>query len=97
MKDKIIETAGKTWRFLGQNGEMNVDQLSKALKEKDHVVFQSLGWLAREDKISYAIKNRRTFVSLVESELQAFNSLMYNIQSELSKEKPKSQNGRIRK
>ena len=90
MKDKIIETAGKTWRFLGQNGEMNVDQLPKALKEKEHVVFQSLGWLAREDKVNYTIKNRRTFVSLVECELQAFNSLMYNIQGELSKEKPKN-------
>ena len=97
MKDKIIETAGKTWRFLGQNGQINVEQLPKALKEKDHVVLQSLGWLAREDKISYTIKNRRTFVSLVEGELQAFNSLMYNIQGELSKEKPKNQNGRIRK
>ena len=34
MKDKIIETAGKTWRFLGQNGEYSVAKLSKDLKEK---------------------------------------------------------------
>ena len=79
MKEKVIEIAGKTWRFLGQNGQTNVSQLAKALREKDEVVLQSLGWLAREDKINYTIKNRRTFVSLVEHELRAFNGLMYNI------------------
>jgi len=79
MKEKIIEAAGKTWRFLGQNGETNVGQLSKAMKEKDEVVLQALGWLAREDKISYSIKNRRTFVSLVEGELHAFNAVVYHM------------------
>ena len=82
MKEKVIETAGKTWRYLGQNGETNVSQLSKALKEKDEVVLQAVGWLAREDKINYSIKNRRTFVSLVDQEARAFNSLMYNMNQE---------------
>ena len=79
MKEKVIEAAGKTWRYLGQNGQTNVAQLGRAIKEKDEVVLQALGWLAREDKINYSIKNRRTFVSLVEQELQAFNSAMYNM------------------
>ncbi len=79
MKDKIIDAAGKAWRFLGQNGQTNVSQLTKALKEKEEVVLQALGWLAREDKIEYTVKNRRTFVSLVEGELRAFNSVVYHI------------------
>ena len=79
MKEKIIETAGKVWRFLGQNGQTNSSQLATALKEKDEVVFQALGWLAREDKIDYVIKNRRTFVALSEGELRAFNTVVYNI------------------
>ncbi len=83
MKDKIIEAAGKTWRFLGQNGETNVAQLSKSLHEKPEVVMQAVGWLAREDKINYATKNRRTFVSLVENEIRAFNSQMYNMNQEI--------------
>ncbi len=82
MKDKVIEAAGKTWRFLGQNGEFNVAKLPQELQEKEPVIFQALGWLAREDKINYSTKNRRTFVSLVESELQAFNSFMYNIKAQ---------------
>ena len=79
MKDKIIEAAGKTWRFLGQNGQTNVTQLPKSLQEKDEVVLQALGWLAREDKINYTIKNRRTFVALVDRELRAFNSVVYKM------------------
>jgi hypothetical protein len=82
MKEKVIETAGKTWRFLGQNGEISVGQLGKSIKEKDELVLQALGWLAREDKINYTVKNRRTFVSLVENELRAFNSIVYNIKEE---------------
>ena len=96
MKEKVIETAGKAWRFLGQNGQVNVGQLAKALKEKDEVVFQALGWLAREDKIDYTVKNRRTFVSLVEGELRSFNSVIYNMSEQIispkgpSASKPKS-------
>ena len=82
MKEKVIEIAGKTWRYLGQNGETNVGQLPKALKEKGELVLQAVGWLAREDKINYSIKNRRTFVSLVDQEINAFNSFMYNINQE---------------
>ena len=83
MKEKVIEAAGKTWRFLGQNGQTNVSQLAKSLKEKDEVVLQALGWLAREDKIDYTIKNRRTFVSLVDRELRAFNSAIYKMNEKI--------------
>lgn len=79
MKEKVIETAGKAWRFLGQNGQTSVTQLVNALKEKDEIVLQAVGWLAREDKIEYTVKNRRTFVSLVEGELRAFNTVIYKI------------------
>ena len=75
MKDKIIETAGKTWKLLGQFGETSVSQLPQLINEQDYIVYQALGWLAREDKISYTSKNRKTFVSLMESELQAFKNL----------------------
>ena len=95
MKERIIEAAGKTWRFLGQNGQTNVSQLAKALKEKDEVVLQALGWLAREDKIDYTVKNRRTFVSLVAGELRAFNTTVYNINEQASSAKG-SGNGKLK-
>ena len=72
MKEKIIETAGKTWKLLGQYGETSVLQLPQLINEQDNIVYQALGWLAREDKISYTSKNRKTFVALVDSEKEAF-------------------------
>ena len=78
MKQKIIETAGKTWKTLGELGETKIDQLPKTLKEDGSVVYQALGWLAREDKINYTVKNNKTFVSLVASELQAFKNTCQN-------------------
>jgi hypothetical protein len=49
MKNKIGEVAGRVWKTLGEKGD---------------IVYQALGWLAREDKINYYQKERRTFVSL---------------------------------
>ncbi|MGD9347119.1 MAG: winged helix-turn-helix domain-containing protein [Candidatus Aminicenantes bacterium] len=68
MKNKIGETAGKIWKVLKKKGEVNVAQLPKLLNEKSAVVYQALGWLAREDKIDYQIKAAKTFVSLAKGE-----------------------------
>lgn len=84
MKEKIIETAGKTWRTLGEKGELNITQLPKVLKEDEAIVYQALGWLAREDKINYAVKNRQTTVSLVEAEVRAFQNTRKPSQSKTS-------------
>ena len=80
-------------RYIGVKNAVAVNSGSDALKmallaagvkEKDEVILQALGWLAREDKINYTIKNRRTFVSLVEGELRAFNSVVYHINEQAS-------------
>ena len=98
MKEKVIEVAGKTWRFLGQNGETDLNNLCRYVKEKEAVVFQALGWLAREDKINYTTKNRKTFVSLVEIELKSFNNLVYHMDSQQSSisEKESVRNNRLK-
>ena len=96
MKEKVIETAGKTWRFLGQNGETNVAQLPRLLRENDAVVLQALGWLAREDKINYTTRSRRTFVSLVEREVGAFNDLIYKMNSQPVELEVQKQQSRIK-
>jgi len=70
MKDKIGETAGGIWKVLKKEGEVNVAQLPKLLNEKSALVYQGLGWLAREDKVDYQIKQAKTFVSLAETEKQ---------------------------
>ena len=87
MKGKIIETAGKTWRVLGEKKEVKVTDLSKLVKEKGEVVFQALGWLAREDKINYISRKNQTFVSLIEPELQSFQSF-FSAKKTLAKRAP---------
>ena len=76
MKEKVIEAAGKTWKALGEKGEININLLPKTVNEDEAIVYQALGWLAREDKINYTTKNKQTFVSLVEVELRAFKNTL---------------------
>jgi hypothetical protein len=77
MKEKIGEIAGNIWQTLGKNGEINVVDLPRMLNQKSDVVYQGLGWLAREDKISYLTKGAKTYVGLTDQENEIFkNSLL---------------------
>ncbi len=78
MKEKIIETAGKTWRTLGERGESSASEIAKAIKENEDLVNQAIGWLAREDKISYATKRNEVVISLVNAEMEAFRRIYKN-------------------
>jgi Mn-dependent DtxR family transcriptional regulator len=66
MKEIVGKTAGKVWELLKKNHEMTISQLPKALNQKDTVVYQAVGWLAREDKIEYHAKGNQTFLSAKE-------------------------------
>ncbi len=68
MKEKVGETAGQIWDLLKKKGEVNMAEVPKLLKEKSAVVYQAIGWLARENKIEYRKAATKTFVSLAESE-----------------------------
>lgn len=72
MKIKIIETAGKIWRVLGEKKEVEISYLPELVREREEIVFQSLGWLAREDKINYVSRHHEDFVALVPKELEAY-------------------------
>ena len=76
MKNKIGEIAGKVWKTLGEREHVNFLNLPMILEEKGEIVYQALGWLAREDKINYRSKEGKTFVSLSYDEREIFrNSL----------------------
>jgi len=68
MKHKIGETAGKIWMLLETKGELNIAQVPKLLKEKSMVVYQAVGWLAREEKIEFRKDATKVWISLAESE-----------------------------
>lgn len=58
MTAKVGEIAGKVWHTLKTDGEMSVAQLKKATGADDKTLWMALGWLAREDKLSFnQVKN----------------------------------------
>lgn len=64
MKARIGKTAGQIWHTLQKQEQVSISRLPKLIGEKDAVVYQALGWLAREDKIEYEQKSNRTLVSI---------------------------------
>lgn len=64
MEAQIGKVAGVIWDILSTKGEVSLSQLPKLVAEKDTLVYQGLGWLAREGKISYRSDKNRTFVEL---------------------------------
>jgi hypothetical protein len=72
MKEQIGEAAGRIWQELGGKKEIGLSQLPKLLNAKSDITYQALGWLAREDKITYRTKAGKVFISLNEKEKDHF-------------------------
>ncbi len=72
MKTKIGEMAGRVWKTLGEKEDVAVSRLPQILKEKGEIVYQALGWLAREDKLDFHKRAGKTFVSLSPKEREIF-------------------------
>ena len=68
MKHGIGETAGRVWEVLNKKKSVEITSLPRTLKEKTLIVYQALGWLAREDKLVYRKKGDKIYVSLSKSE-----------------------------
>ena len=64
MLTEIGETAGRIWDELKSRGEVELARLPKILKGKSVIVYQALGWLARENKVAYRKEGDKIFVSL---------------------------------
>jgi hypothetical protein len=71
MKEKIGKSAGLAWKILKDKGEIDMARLPRMMNEKTIIVYQALGWLAREDKVQYRVKSGKTLISLTESEKSA--------------------------
>ena len=68
MQAKIGKLAGNVWALLKEKEEIEISRLPRMLKEKTFMVYQSLGWLAREDKLKYRKKGDKVYISLAEHE-----------------------------
>ena len=64
MQETIIETAGKIWAYLNENGEVTTKKMNKDLGLSENFTNLGLGWLAREDKVNFNRKGSYTKISL---------------------------------
>ena len=64
MQKTIIETAGRIWEYLNENGEVTTKKMNKDLGLSDNFTNLGLGWLAHEDKVNFSRKGSYTKISL---------------------------------
>jgi hypothetical protein len=78
MHNRIGSVAGKVWRHLGEKGSSTIAQLTKAVGEPTDLVTMALGWLSRENKVTFSEstkgKSTTMSVSLTADERRVFES-----------------------
>jgi hypothetical protein len=73
LKNDIGINAGVIWRLLFDNGALSVREIGELTDYQAKIIFLSLGWLAREDKIRFFEKNDSIHIELK----PAFSEIYY--------------------
>ncbi|MDD4876016.1 MAG: winged helix-turn-helix domain-containing protein [Dehalococcoidales bacterium] len=60
------ETAGEIWELLKNEGSCSISAIASNLKKPKDIVSMGIGWLAREDKITFIQTKRGVYVRLKE-------------------------------
>ena len=61
---RIGLNTGKVWRILNEKGELSMFELCRELGLTFEEVAVAIGWLARENKISFREKDNMLFVKI---------------------------------
>lgn len=64
MTIQIGGAAGKVWHFLNANPQSTFEQAYKSLVVEPTMFYMAVGWLAREDKITFDGEGRKRTLSL---------------------------------
>jgi hypothetical protein len=64
MIDRIGIASGKIWSYLNQNEKATINKLAGALDAPERVILMGIGWLAREDKVTFTTEGRFNYVVL---------------------------------
>lgn len=51
-KEEVGVNAGTVWSLLEQKGRLSIREIGEFTNSKESLIFMSLGWLLREDKIN---------------------------------------------
>jgi hypothetical protein len=53
MDTQIGEAAGRIWQYLAEHDEATLPQLQRGTTLPERLLLMGVGWLAREDKLSF--------------------------------------------
>jgi hypothetical protein len=62
--EAIGQIAGEVWQLLDSQGAQSVPAIKKAISVPDDVILAAIGWLAREDKLTFSKSGRTLTISL---------------------------------
>ena len=61
---QIGETAGVVWFYLNEEGEASLATIKKDLSVSVDLLLAAVGWLAREEKLEFAVSGKTVKISL---------------------------------
>ena len=64
MVETIGVNAGKVWNILDEKGRLSVKELKDETKLTFNNLYSSIGWLAREGKITLEVVGKEIFIDL---------------------------------
>jgi hypothetical protein len=62
--ESIGDVAGQVWQLLDSQGAQSVPAIKKAISAPDDIILAAIGWLAREDKLTFSKSARSLTISL---------------------------------
>jgi hypothetical protein len=68
-EEAIGKAAGDIWKLLAEQGPIPFRELAKSLDEDRDLVAMAVGWLSRENKLSFEAKGKDLVLALKEHEL----------------------------
>ncbi len=64
MSNNIGDIAGKIWEYLDKNGATSVTKVTKETGATRNDIQRAIGWLAKEDKLTFKMEGRTELLSL---------------------------------
>ena len=64
MENEIGNAAGIIWDYLNKNGATPIAMLKRKTNLSTDLINRGIGWLAREGKLKFEVKDKDTVISL---------------------------------
>lgn len=64
LKNDIGINAGAIWTLLSEKGKLSLKEIIELTNFKEYYILLALGWLSRENKISFSDKNGVLYIEI---------------------------------